>query len=125
MKYFFFFFLISTTLLAEEIRPLILEIKTKEVMDVFRDKKDEVAKTKAIMDFIASLKPLCLQVAKVKWKEIASSELKKMDKDVGKFIAGMNDYQIKFRSDIAAKLTSNDLSEIRRICREIEKHSLN
>lgn len=110
---------------AQEVRDLVLDIKTKEVMDVFRDKKDEATKTKAIMEFIKSLKPVCLKVAKVKWNQIAPAELKRMDKDVGVFIGGMSDFQIKLRSDDNATLSSSDVTEIRRICRQFEKHSFN
>lgn len=122
---FLFCFLFILVVHAQDERTLILEIKIKDVMTAFSYKKDEATKTQAILEFIKSLKPLCLKVAKVKWNEIPASELKKMDKEVGVFIGGMSDYQIKLRADESAQLGQSDRSEIRYICRLIERHSLN
>ncbi len=127
MKFFVgvFLSLVVFNAFAESERDLVLEVKVKEVMTAFRDKKDQPTKNHAINEFIKSLKPLCKVVANVKWGEVPESELKKLDKAVGVFIGGMSDFQIKLNADENAKLTSGDRTEIKRICREIEKHSMN
>lgn len=119
------FVLLSFSSFASAERELVLEVKVKDVMVAFRDKKDQTTKNHAIIEFIKSLKPLCKEIAHVKWGEIPEGELKKLDKAVGVFIGGMSDYQIKMEADENAVLTSGDRTEIKRICREIEKHSMN
>ena len=101
--------LVALNALAGTERDLVLDVKVKEVMAVFRDKKDQTTKNHAINEFIKSLKPLCKEVANVKWGEVPESELKKLDKAVGVFIGGMSDYQIKMNADENAKLTSGNI----------------